>query len=611
MFSLSLPTTVIWKLNVFPHGSNDNPASDNPYFHLLMGFQTSDGSLSTDGTKSINADYKIYLLSSTNEESIVKQALSEFKVGTSVGSYMSAEEAKKFIDPDGSLLVICEVECLVPKKTLSMEPTSNLHLTAHIGKMWKSQLFTDCTIKVGGKSFRAHKGILGQWSEVFCKMFSPPTKEAESGIVEIEDFGADSISTMLEYMYTGVVKDKVMEKLAPELLALANKYDACFDRLPMDGPAVVQSKGWEEFKNKNKDLANELLELMIKDHPNFVKVQAKPEKAKPQKTRNRRHQSISSKTFILPHLQAVWQLDVTPRGQDGIQNLFCFNLRLLGFQALDGSLSTDRAEGIMAAYKIYLLSSANVKEMVSLRAYVFNTGTAHGSYKYDVTKFIHPDGSLLVICEIESKASEETFSTEPRLNPALLDQKLHLTGHVKEMWKSQLFADCTLKVGPQFFPAHKCILGQWSEVFRRMFLLPTEEAASGVVEIMDFSPEAISAMLEYMYTGVVKNEVMEKQAVELLTLSDKYAVIPLKEMCEVFLASKLTTTNVLEATMFADRYSAAKLKKACVNRLAIEGQAVLQSKEWEDLKSNDKDAANELLELMIKDQPSFVDVLHK
>lgn len=68
-------------------------------------------------------------------------------------------------------------------------------------------------------------------------------------------------------------------------------------------------------------------------------------------------------------------------------------------------------------------------------------------------------------------------------------------------------------------------------------------------------------MLEYMYTGLVKKEVMEKLALELLALSDKYGVLPLKEMCEVYIASKLTATDVLLIVILAERYSAAKLKK--------------------------------------------------
>ncbi|KAI1705071.1 BTB/POZ domain-containing protein [Ditylenchus destructor] len=661
--NLPLRVAVTWRLDVYPHGNNEH--SDNPYFSLrLIGFQTSKGRLSAD-TKSINADYKIYLLSSTNEESIVRQGLSEFNTEPiehrlfdeliardSVGSSMTAEEAKKFIDPDGSLLVICEIECLAPKKTISMEQTSILQLTDHIGKMWKSQLFTDCTLKVGSKSFPAHKCILGQWSEVFRKMFSPPTKEAESGVVEITDFSPDAISAMLEYMYTGLVNNKVMEKYALELLALSDKYavislkevcevflasrlttknflqimfladrhsaaklkQACVDRLVMHGRAALQSKEWEELKSQNKELATELLELMVKDHPGCVDVQAKPEKifnkqnhklksmASNEDTLRIRvykvwtDHSISSKTFILPHLKAVWQLDVYPCGKGGIIRPY-FYLRLIGFQAPDGSLSENKDKSIMADHKLYFLDSANEKGMMSQGVSEFKVGSVAGSYDYNniINKFIHSDGSLLLVCEVASLSPGETFSTEPTSN-------LQLTDHIGKMWKSQLFSDCTIKVGAKSFPAHKCILGQWSEVFQKIFSLPLEEAESGVVEIEDFKPDVIDATLEYMYTGLVKTEVMEKLALELLVLADKYAVIPLKEMCEVFLSSKLTAANVLEFVTLADLHLAAKLKKACVNRLAIDGRAALQSKEWEDLKNKNKDLADELLELLIKDR---------
>ncbi|KAI1701515.1 BTB/POZ domain-containing protein [Ditylenchus destructor] len=269
-------------------------------------------------------------------------------------------------------------------------------------------------------------------------------------------------------------------------------------------------------------------------------------------------QSISSKTFVEPRLQTVWQLDLYPAGKFGTSQAF-FYLRLNGFQTPDSSVSADKAKSIKAEYKIYLLDSANEKGIVTNGVTEFKIGTVAGSCDYNnaINKFLHPDGSLLVICEVESLSTGETFSTEPTPN-------LQITNHFKEMWKSQLFTDCTMKVGAKSFLAHKCILGQWSEVFRKMFSLPTEEAKSGIVEIEDFSPEAISAMLEYMYTGVVENEVMEKLALALLALADKYAVIPLKDMCEVSLAFKLTATNVLRAAVFADRYSASKLKKATV-----------------------------------------------
>ncbi|KAI1712989.1 BTB/POZ domain-containing protein [Ditylenchus destructor] len=311
----------------------------------------------------------------------------------------------------------------------------------------------------------------------------------------------------------------------------------------------------------------------------------------------KRDQSFSSKTFSLPlPMTVIWRLDVYPHGIESYRSDNpSFHLRLIGFQTTNEEKILQQA-----------LSEFKLGEPVQQFFVTDTVGSYIGSYMTaeEAIKFIHPDGSLLVICEVECLAPEKTFSMEPTSN-------LQLTEHIEKMWKSQLFTDCTIKVGEKSFPAHKCILGQWSEVFRKMFTPPTKEAESGDVEITDFSPEAIGAMLEYMYTGLVKDEVMDNLASDLLALSDKYAVIPLKEMCEAFIASKLTTKNFLQVVILADLYSAAKLKKACVDRLPIDGRAALQSKEWEDFKNGNKDLASELLELMIKDNPGFVDVQAK
>ncbi|KAI1712988.1 BTB/POZ domain-containing protein [Ditylenchus destructor] len=664
---------VVWQLDVYPSGRGGNV---HPWFYLrLIGFQTPEGSLSADKAKSIMADYKIYLLSSTNEERTVKQNLSEFEIDDAEGTYERKETIDKFIHPNGSLMVICEVENFAREETLSIElkPNpdvfdANLQLASHIGEMWKSQLFTDCTLKVGEKSFPAHKCILGQWSEVFRKMFSLPTEEAKSGVVEITDFGPDAISTMLEYMYTGAVKSKVMEELALKLLELSDKYavfplremcevyiasklesanllhlvlfaerfsafklkKACVNRLVIDGREALQLEHWEELKSRDKDLANEILELVIKDHHCTPNVQTTKDGKSHFSSASPVGQYISSKTFILPHLQAVWQLNVYPRGMSSGDNgrlnayphgmssgdngrLVTFKLCLLGFQTPDGSLSADKTKGIVANYKIYVLSSTNEERVFvsGLAEFAIDTGnsklTTLGLESVEkINQFLHLDGSLLVICEIESLVSKETFDVEPTPSPELLNPYLPLSDHFKVMWKSQEFTDCTLKVGEKSFPTHKCILSHWSEVFHNMFSLPLEESKNGIVEIEDFSADSVNAMLEYMYTGGVQYKVMVNGnlVMELLALADKYAIFPLKDQCEDFMVSRLTTENFLQAAIFGNRFSAAKLKKACANRFAIEGLAALQSKEWDDLKSNDKDLANELLELMIKDQPN-------
>ncbi|KAI1708267.1 BTB and MATH domain-containing protein 42 [Ditylenchus destructor] len=311
-------------------------------------------------------------------------------------------------------------------------------------------------------------------------------------------------------------------------------------------------------------------------------------------------QLISSKAFILPNLSAVWQLDVYPGGKysNGYTSIY---LRLIGFKTPDGSLSEDK-ESAMADYKIYVLSGTNEKKMVIMSLSEFKidlvgmgSSVSHG----DVEKFIHPDASLLVICEVDCLASEEICSVELPPNSGLLYPNPQLNEHMEKLWKAQLFSDCTLQISAMLEYLYTGSVN--SEVMVKVALTTkNDDMFKSYIEI--------SAMLEYLYTGSVNDEVIDTLGLELLALADKYAVIPLKEMCEDYLASTLTTANFLQAVTLADRNSAAKLKQACVNRLVIDGPAALRLQDWENLKRYNKCLADELLELLIKVHTCFADM---
>lgn len=63
-------------------------------------------------------------------------------------------------------------------------------------------------------------------------------------------------------------------------------FQICYDRIATDGRAVLQSQEWEDLKSKDKVLANELLELMIKDNLSVVL-------QKPLETRNRTRELLA------------------------------------------------------------------------------------------------------------------------------------------------------------------------------------------------------------------------------------------------------------------------------------------------------------------------------
>lgn len=83
--------------------------------------------------------------------------------------------------------------------------------------------YSDVSLVVGEKTFKAHKHILSLKSKVFEGMFSHSMSENKDNSVEIEDLDADSIEEMLFYIYTS--KTKNLAKIPQEVFMAAHKYD--------------------------------------------------------------------------------------------------------------------------------------------------------------------------------------------------------------------------------------------------------------------------------------------------------------------------------------------------------------------------------------------------
>jgi speckle-type POZ protein len=83
---------------------------------------------------------------------------------------------------------------------------------------------SDATFNINGRKFAAHKTILAMRSPVFAAMFLHPTKEMQSGEVEVEDIDPDVFQEVLHYLYTGLTRSSAMDVMAPGLLAAVDKY---------------------------------------------------------------------------------------------------------------------------------------------------------------------------------------------------------------------------------------------------------------------------------------------------------------------------------------------------------------------------------------------------
>ena len=90
--------------------------------------------------------------------------------------------------------------------------------------MFEKMPLSDVTFNILGRKFAAHKNILTMRSPVFGAMFRHPTKEMQSNQVEVKDVDPDVFQEILRFIYTGKTQSTAMDKMAPGILAAADKY---------------------------------------------------------------------------------------------------------------------------------------------------------------------------------------------------------------------------------------------------------------------------------------------------------------------------------------------------------------------------------------------------
>ncbi|KAL6641109.1 hypothetical protein ACP70R_019290 [Stipagrostis hirtigluma subsp. patula] len=116
-------------------------------------------------------------------------------------------------------------------------PPSDMH--QHLGDLLSRQLGVDVKLRVGRKTFLAHRAVLAARSPVFKANLYAPTKEKTS-IIDIVDVEADVFHDLLTFIYTDTLletEEREASTMAQRLLVAADRYNMerlkliCEDRL--------------------------------------------------------------------------------------------------------------------------------------------------------------------------------------------------------------------------------------------------------------------------------------------------------------------------------------------------------------------------------------------
>ncbi len=268
-------------------------------------------------------------------------------------------------------------------------------------------------------------------------------------------------------------------------------------------------------------------------------------------------------------------------------------------------LQKNNGEILAACYQLYLIDRTGDKIDVlgrRIKNYGITTrdgkmvGRRNGNFgeggynrglhcKHDqVKRARHADGSLVVAADIDFLAPNDSSSLSEATLQGYKDRERWAT-KISELYNDPASSDCTIQVGSlrphqplslvhsmlttlfqignTTLHAHKLFLMACSPAFRVMFSNPSAESKSGVVEINDFRPEPVRALLHYCYQGRLDDATKDgDDVVEIFQLADKYCIDDLKALLERhFIDKRLTVENVIDLAVLADTHSAGNLKK--------------------------------------------------
>lgn len=135
------------------------------------------------------------------------------------------------------------------------------------------------------------------------------------------------------------------------------------------------------------------------------------------------------------------------------------------------------------------------------------------------------------------------------------------------------FPDVTFMVEQTPILAHKGILCARSHHFRAMFTSGYKESTSTIIHFPDWSKHAFIAMLEFIYTGSVK-ELLPQTAIDVMGLADHIGLDSLRALASSSLMFAIDIHSVCELLITAHRSGANELKTACLEFILKHNTAI-------------------------------------
>ncbi|UYV69899.1 SPOPL [Cordylochernes scorpioides] len=603
-----------WKLELYPHGKRFECEG---YLSLYLTLESDCSDIDIEFKFSILSSTR----KKFNSMEIVSTFVNNSSWGyTKFFPKSSLFEKKATFLPNDQLTIFCEITVLnYPEDIVDLNndplfKVSECSWSQDMNLLLESHNFSDVTIHVGDRMFQAHKNILAARSSLFEAMFEHEMKD--QNWINITDVEPTVMQELLRFMYTGSSRnvEGMAEKLlagaanyglerlkvlcemslasalspnnAGDVLVLADRYQAkqlkafTIRFINTHSLAVIESEGWKSNLSQKPHLITDILMTefykfsicceIVSSETNKIETSKYWSHTKDKVssflfkwTINRyslrkpnRQSCIQSPIFFRNNDKSLkWRLEAYVDGLDD---------ESIGFLSLFLKLETSAKTEVISKFELALINENGDRTNNKKFIYKFTNSQKKGSNAFVKNDFLCdkkngllPEDKLTIVCDI--KVIEETIVTGGKnVTIQFQEPKSRWSEDMRSLLESHKFSDVALKACGHKVLAHKNILAARSPVFAAMFEHDMKENRESLVEIEDMEPEVLEEMVRFIYTG--QSPKLDSMADRLLPAADMYGLERLKAMCEVSLASTLTSENAMKVLVLADTHNALQIK---------------------------------------------------
>ncbi|XP_076815126.1 kelch-like protein 12 [Clavelina lepadiformis] len=140
------------------------------------------------------------------------------------------------------------------------------------------------------------------------------------------------------------------------------------------------------------------------------------------------------------------------------------------------------------------------------------------------------------------------------------------------------FCDFTIKARGKQIPVHKCVVGSFSEYFKKMFTTKMSESYSNEVSVKEISGPTMASIINFIYTSCII--LTHDNVYDVLEAAEYLCIQSLKENCRKFFKASLNGENCLKIRSYSNRYNMGDVVQAAETFISKNLGAVLKSSDF-------------------------------